>query len=366
MAQPEEITPINLPAQATDPVPETVTLLLTSDGVRFLAGRNVQLSELTASDGSRRQGLRVRNFAPRAVQQLLVNGYVTTAEMTIDNLRNQRDQLIDVCKALVYAQLYRRWRGASFTLLEKSPIFSAWNRRNPRTPLSYEAPLPAGTSRALTRQLADQITRAQDELRAAATESIREDQQVEPDEVVWRLGTIDHMIEQARPELWIALVRAGQSGPADALSQSLAQLAADYARKTRVPDYLSALIVELLTLISGPAELSDLEPGTVIWNFGAAPRHSNDPVRMQLSVSNRRSRYEDLRFRIIDGSRQLYSEESIAGYYEQHTGNAEDALGLFYLRYVEEECLAAGIQFESFVNRIPSIDQTLMNIIIAL
>jgi hypothetical protein len=143
-----------------------------------------------------------------------------------------------------------------------------------------------------------------------------------------------------------------------------------YLKKTAVAEYLALMILELLTSLrhSGgflPGNDKDVEPIRVLWKLRSHARTRGDRGRLQIVISNRQNRYEEVRDIINDRSNQAVTKKSLNDFYLEDPEAAEsNSLGLYYLSFVHDACRKVGIHFESFVHTVPEEDQTMINLVL--
>lgn len=345
-----------------------IRVIFTDSGARHFMKRNQRLSRVRLSDDREEYGINLVDFSPRTLQKMLGLDYLSKIEHSVTDIVAQRGALMDFTKLIIYGMLYRQFDTEIFTRLMESDLVRGWNRRNARNPIDFQTSVNtrylqhvleshSSTVQAVHEDILEPVFEHID----ARSTLIEEDRRLHgfiAERFVQSLGPLSQfllMTHRGSPAYW-EIVSEIQKGTRD------------YVEKTPVAEYLALMLLEVLTSLKHDAGLHREnvdEAVSLLWKIRSTVRAPGDRARLHVIVSDRGSRFEEVKDTINDRAKLAVKKKSLNDFYMKDPDAAEsNSLGLYYLSFVHDACTKVGIRFESFVHSIPKEDQTLVNLVL--
>ncbi|MFW5801210.1 MAG: hypothetical protein ACOCVC_04220 [Spirochaeta sp.] len=345
-----------------------IKMIFTDAGVSYFISHNKRINKYRLSDNMEEYGIYLVDFSPSTVQRMMLLGYLSKIEVGLPDVVQKRKDIIDFTKLISYAMLYRQFDTAVFEDLVESDLVRQWNRHNMRNPIDFKTPIK---HEYLNKVLEKNRTVVQDVrtqiLRPLYT-NIRTNQGLLPDEKNIQAFLCEKYLNNMNPLTWFILTAYKDSDAYIDMVKKIQHKLNEYIRRAPIPEYLGLMLIELLITLT-----SDMQNNTntydtsdnniyILWKFNQKRPISGDRAKLQINISNQRTEFEAMKNSINDRTNKNVAEKSLKDFYSESGDSAMGNLGLYYLSYLSDACKKVNIQFDSFVNRIPRLEQTVINI----
>ncbi len=370
-----------------------LSLTLTDDGKYFFNSRPA------AGNAAREyrfigDSMRLDTYAAKTLQRLVYAGYVSDIETVRTNFTSKRAELMDVSKLISYGILYKKFAMAVGRELNDNSVVVAWNRRNPHKALNEESIVNAGTQAARIRdnELLQEIKRQI--IDTTVEELLRSDPRVSAEEEETSRYKAELFIESINPLLWMLLARVKSTSEYTATESQIRDLLKHYLERTSIADYLSLLIIELVTVTEtslvkkgvgryydehvDPRELmmnrevrdfilrkmeQENYSASLAWRIQGKKSGFSGANALQILLYNRILESESVKHEIEEKKRVKTKGKGLADFYAGSGGGEdENGLGMYYLTYLQEVCNDQGVRFDSYVNNLTEHDLTLITL----
>ena len=351
-----------------------IKVIFTEDGVNYFVQRNKQLAKYRLSDGSEEYGVQMAGVEPESLQRMLILGFVSKIEVAVTDLVDMRPHIMELCKMLGYAMLFRQFDTHMYDVLLTSELIQQWNRQNPRNSIDYGTKIADSVLQNMVLKNKDTVLAIKREILAKLREDIVGNKKLLDEEKREQFHLAGRYINSINNLMWFILTVYRDTEGYHKLTHKIAEGLEQYIRKAEMPEYLSLLVIELIINVanikSDPVQnelaalrMSPEDDNTVYLTFKISKKRGipNERSRMQLTISNQKSEYQDLKDRVDKKANVQLREKSLQDFYGSEGGGEE--LGLYYLSYLAEACKKVDVRFESFVNEVPNTHQTLMNLV---
>ena len=278
--------------------------------------------------------------------------------------------------------------------MNDNSVVVAWNRRNPHKALNEESIINAGAQAARIRdnELLQEIKRHI--VDTTVEELLRSDPRVSAEEEETSRYKAEYFLESINPLLWMLLARVKGTSEYTATVSQIRDLLKHYLERTSIADYLSLLIIELVTVTEtslvkrgvgryydehvDPRELmmnrevrdfilrkmeEENYSASLAWRIQGKKSGFSGANALQILLYNRILESESVKHEIEEKKRVKTKGKGLADFYAG-TGGGEDenGLGMYYLTYLQEVCNEQGVRFDSYVNNLSEHDLTLITL----
>ncbi len=113
--------------QTAQPLTLPVNMVLNTVGLDIM---NLQDPKKEKSNGG--YELSLRDYTPDLIQKLLVQNCLNRIDISLDDIRASRRDILDFTKLIMFSVLYKQFRKEVFEMTVNSPLIIQWNRQNPR------------------------------------------------------------------------------------------------------------------------------------------------------------------------------------------------------------------------------------------
>ena len=358
--------------QKTSPIQGPLTVTLHDDGVDYFIQKGQRISKVNLFDGSQEHGLVFPSSEAKGLQRMAVVGYIHRIEYGIKNISRERANIIDLAKLMSYGMLYRQFDSRVWDSIINSELTSLWNRQYPKLSISFGVDTRRmGLSKVLQAN-EDAITAFKQSLLRSVQEVVGQNQKLLEEEKRKQMFLAIRFINMVDPFVWLLLVVFRNSpGSQDLLSQ-IQRLLVSYLNKSESPEYLALMLIELVIIVGGITAIGvegeekvGHDPVSLTLEFSNRKREQGERTRMRITLARQQSDYESLREEVEDKKHLNLKEKSLDAFFEggqDHAMTNRD-IGMYYLSYLKDACRKMNISFESFVNIVPSTNQTVMNLV---
>jgi|GEM_PF-6670453 len=351
-------------------------IILDEDAQVYLQKSNIKFSSIKLSDGRVFQGITVNKYHLRFLQSFIINGNLLSAELKLSDITKHRQSFTDLIKGFTYGVFYRKFSSESFELLRTLGLVAEWNRTYPKLSITKQHVFPQ-VNKILTMYKKHILEKHSSFLHKVQL-AIKSSRIFPKEEYAKLSSTVQNLIKAAGPQFLI-LAFLTKSSSSDKAQNAIIRLILQSLRRTStIPDYLSMLLIELCLYVGGYLHIAEniVLPGItknntndtiIIWNFNKkSSLIRSDRIQMKISISNKYSEYHNLKSQIVKTSQEIAKHSSIQEYYLTKGNDVmrERTLGLSYLSFVADMCSKQNIQFDSLINTIEKINQTLFSVVL--
>ena len=114
-------------SDSSQPLNIPVNLALNTVGLDIMNIRDAHKE--TASSGYE---IQLKEYKPELIQKLMVQNCLHRIDISLDDIRTSRKEILDLTKLVLFSQLYNQFRRENFEITVSSPLILQWNRQNPR------------------------------------------------------------------------------------------------------------------------------------------------------------------------------------------------------------------------------------------
>jgi hypothetical protein len=373
-----------------------LALTLTDEGKYFFNSRPA------GGSGGREYGfigdsMRLDSYAAKTLQRLVYAGYVSDIETALTNFTAKRAELMDVSKLISYGILYKKFAMHLGRTMNDNPVVLGWNRRNPHKALNEESMINAGTQEARIRdnELLQEVKRHIAD--STVEELLNGDPRDSSEEREVSRFKAEHFLESINPLMWMLLARVKDSHEYAVSVSRIREVLKQYLERTSIADYLSLLILELVTVTEttlvkrgvgryydehiDPRELmmnrevrdyilrkmaEEQYSASLIWRIQGKKSGFSGANALQVLLYNRTLESDAVRREIEEKKRVKTMGKGLADFYAGSTAGGDDGLGMYYLTYLQEVCSDQGVRFDSYVNNLNEHDLTLITLSVKL
>jgi len=318
-----------MPARERNTILELpLKVVLTDVGQAVFRRQNKQLVRFAASEDAAEVGFPLEEFAPGALQRLLLADCVSRFDVSLSGFASRRQELMDLSKLIVYGLLYRRYDAVLLDRLRSSEVYRSRS-------LSVLDSRPAPDE--------ELISAIRAEAREPLRESILRNSNLLPDEIKVQLFLSEKFLRSLRPDAWsiLAAFRGGEGY--DALLREVRSCLTEYMDKTRIAEYAALLIAELAEDLERKGKAVRLS-WTVGGKRGAADSRGGLRVAFEAQPPEPDGNAEPGK------SAGAPSRTLPEIYRAEFAGAAGPGLGPYYLAHLGEVSGKVGVAFESSVD----------------
>lgn len=344
-----------------------IKMIFTDAGVSYFISHNKRINKYRLSDNNEEFGIYLVDFSPATVQRMMLLGYLSKIEVALPNVLEKRKDIIDFTKLITYSMLYRQFDTAVFEDLVESELVRQWNRHNMRNPIDFKTPIKHDYLNKVLEKNREVVQDVRSHILRPLYNNIRTNQGLLPDEKNIQAFLCEKYLNNMNPLTWFILTAYKDSEAYIDMVRKIQHQLNEYIRRAPIPEYLGLMLIELLTTLTTSnsqtrPELEDDDNNIyILWKFNQKRPITGDRARLGVNISNQRTEFESMKNSINDRTSKNVSEKSLKDFYSESGDAAMGNLGLYYLSYLSDACRKVNIQFDSFVNRVPRQEQTVVN-----
>jgi hypothetical protein len=276
----------------------------------------------------------------------------------------------------------------------QSPLITRWNRTHPARRIDESTMFNPAQVDSLLNSCAPDLPQVSADIQSALLAEIRADPKLSPDEKEVLGYLSDRYVVSMRNVLWCVLARSRGEPEYKALVTQLCALLRRFLEKSKIADYLSLMVTELLTYVESlylrevarrlaprgrppgdvlhdptlrAAVLSHLEEEQdflyltyFVGNRGPSIGTEN---RLRILIYNHAHEYRRMKTQIENKARLNLEQKSLVEFYRRTPPEEMDTeLGLYYLSFLHAECTRCGVHLDSRVSEVPAGDLTVVNL----
>ncbi len=345
-----------------------IKMIFTDAGVSYFISHNKKLNKYKLSDNNEEYGIQLVDFSPSTVQRMMLLGYLSKIEVGLSNVVAKRKDVIDFTKLISYAMLYRQFDTSVYEDLVASELVKQWNRHNMRNPIDYKTPINHDYLNKVLLKNRDTVQNVRTQILRPIYNNIRTNHGLLPDEKNIQAFLCEKYLNNMNPLTWFILTAYKDSDAYLDMIRQIQHKLNEYMRRAPIPEYFGLMLIELLITLNSQVDPNvktyDDDDNNIylLWKFNQKRPIANDRAKMQLNISNQKTEFEAMKNSINDRTNKNVDKKNLKDFYSESGDGGMGNLGLYYLSYLSDACKKVNIQFDSFVNRIPRFEQTVVNI----
>lgn len=359
-----------------------IKLIFTQKGINFFIKNKKKLNKFVMADNTIKYGVSFSEVTPPIVQHMMLVGYIERIEINRVEFTSRRSDLIDLTKILVYGNFYLQFTEEVSQIILNSNIVKTWNRNNPASIIDSKSSINENYLSSVLED-GDIKKKILKEIASSIALSIKGDDKLLNEEKRIKLFLIERFIDGIRPVCWFVLHRFRNEKSYDDVISQLSEILNLYLDRSLIGEYLSLVIMELLTAGENSnlkSFVDDVYKGTISQN-----KLMTDPDTRNKIFSEMEKRKEFLslawtignpnstsigasnRFKILIYSKGMVFNEmkdmvdegnstqkkggNISDFYDE-VGSMTTELGMNYITYLDEACKKVSIRFKPFIYQI--------------
>ena len=347
-----------------------IRLIFSADGINYFMRKNQKLNRFKLSNDTEELGIELVKFSPPTVQKMLLLGYLSVVDMTIEDVRKVRKDVIDVAKLISFGMFYLQFDMDVWAEIAKSDLIRKWNRRNPRNPIDRESPINAPFLQTAIDSRLDALSIIRQRILQPVFARIRKDGSVPAQEMAMQVFLANKFLDNLAPLSWLILSTNGLTDSNSEMYGRISGLLHIMMERSRVCEYIAMLIIELIMFLENSAKGAIKAEATgegglsVLWKIRPRRNFPNDRSRFTIVICDRKAVHRELGAKIYARANFQVNKKSLNELYEEAEGldGEKLSLGLYYIAYLKEACNRLDIGFDSFVNEGPE-GSTFVNLV---
>lgn len=372
-----------------------IKITMSEEGESYFIHNGRQLSRIRFADGTEERGLILKNFAPKQLQNLLLDGYVSRIELSRVHYEPVREEIMDLSRAIVYVFFYKKFNQELFFEMIQSDCVRTHNRLKPSMLFDEKTQISHEHVKAENSANKDKIMKISKIILAPIWKKIEVNKEYTEDEVKLYSLMANKFISQINSFNWFIITSLLGEKDFRQILSIVQKTVLMYLEKSKIAEYIALMVIELAqnnennnirkVLREKYPERHDINPlvfnpsvrkrivkeleeegkfSHISYKIGGGVHSIGKQGRFQITVFSQSDEYLEIK-NSVESKRNLdLAQRSLNDFY--HTLSAEEKegnLGFYYLTYLNEECKNADIKFDSFVNQFSGSNLTVINLI---
>lgn len=359
-----------------------IKLIFTQKGINFFIRSKKKLNKFVMADNTIQYGVSLSEVTPPAVQQMMLLGYIERIEIDRVEFTSRRAELVDLTKILVYGNFYRQFDEEVSQIILNSSLVKNWNRNNPSSIIDEKSVV---NENYLANLLQDGDIKKQilKEIASSIALNIKRDDKLLNEEKRIKLFLIERFVDGIRPVCWFVLHRFRNDKTYNDVIKQLSERLELYLDRSSIGEYLSLVIMELLTA----GENSNLNSYVDDKYMGSISQHKllTDPVtrnklfdemekskrflslawtignpnstsigtsnRLKILIYSKGMVFDNMKDMVDESSSNTLKGKHISDFNDE-AGSMNTELGMNYINYLDEACKKVSIRFKPLVYQI--------------
>jgi hypothetical protein len=373
-----------MPANEQKLIKIPVKLVFTEVGSTAMMRQNLKISRIKMGDNTDGYGIVLDKAAPPFIQGMITADYVSKIEISgVEPIQNRSD-IIELCKVIVFSILYRTYAFVSQEQVLASETIKKWNHSNPSQVIDEKTQFQSGAIQTFLGRYPEELSSLQKELIDPVRAHINMDKSLEADEKDIRLGLLNNFVSSMYPFVWFVLLRFRKTPDFFNILKGVSACLIDFMGKTNIAEYAGLMLMELATnienlIIQKEAKLlyrnDPVDAKSVIqdpklrlplieslrkknslltfsWKLGGTKMATGSRGKFQVLLYDQDVNFAETRGNVDQTKAADAGRSNLSEFYKNlHRSGNELDLGMFYLSFLDEACDKMGIKFESMVNQ---------------
>jgi hypothetical protein len=359
-----------------------IKIIFTQKGINFFIKNNKKLNKFVMADNTIQYGVSFSEVTPPTVQHMMLVGYIERIEINRVEFTSRRSDLVDLTKILVYGNFYRQFDEEVSQIILSSSLVKNWNRNNPSSIIDEKSTI---NENYLSTILQDGDIKKQilKEIASSIALNIKRDDKLLNEEKRIKLFLIEKFVDGIRPVCWFVLHRFRNEKTYEDVIKQLSEILDLYLDRSSIAEYLSLVIMELLTAGENSnlkSYVDDVYNGTIsqhklmtdpdtrnklfgemekrkeflslAWTIGNPNSTSiGTSNRLKILIYSKGMVFNNMKGMVDEGNASQQKGTNISDFFDE-AGSMNTELGMNYINYLNEACKKVSIRFKPFVYQI--------------
>lgn len=372
-----------------------IKITMSEEGESYFIHNGKQLSRIKFADGAEERGLILRNFAPKQLQNLLLDGYVSRIELSRVHYEPVREEIMDLSRAIVYVFFYKKFNQELFFEMIQSDCVRLHNRLKPG--MLFDEKTQFSQDRVKSENAANKtkIVKLSKIILDPVWAKIKANKEYSEDEIKLYSLMANKFVSQINSFNWFIITSLLEEKDFRQILYIVQKTVLMYLEKSKIAEYIALMVIELAqnnensnirkALRDKYPERHDINPlvfnpevrkrvmreleekgefSHISYKIGGGVHSIGKQGRFQITVFSQADKYLEIKDSVESKRNLDLAQRSLNDFYhalsdEEREGN----LGFYYLTYLNEECRHADIKFDSFVNQFAGSELTVINMI---
>ena len=370
-------------------------VILTEEGASYFISNKKKLLRIKLADNVEEYGISMDQVSPMSVQNMILLDYISKIEISMPEFVTRRQEVMDLSKVIVFSILYKQFDREIFNQLIQCEVVRHHNRANPSQLIDEKTNIPDKQLRTQLSVRDNVIQQARQTILEPIWNGIMSNKDYTPEEKNIYLLMTEKFLNRLSLMNWYIITKFYKSDGFSQILQTLRQSLSSYMDKSKVPEYISVMVMELAlncentnirkeakllyrgvengdTLIYDPDIRAKIvkemerkhEVVFVSWKLGGGTSSIGKQGRLQITLYNKDDEFREVKENIESKASADLNKRSLIDFYRQMPEGEEGTdLGLYYLSYLDDACKKVNVKFESLVNQFSASDLTVINLI---
>ena len=367
-------------------------IVLTDEGASHFISRKQKLLRFKLAEGVEEYGIGLSHFSPASIQNMILVDYISKIEISMPEFVSHRQDVMDLSKIIVYSILYQQFDKEIYEALIKCDCVRVHNRQNPRQLIDEQTRIPDAQLRKHLAIKDNVIQQCRQMILDPVWKSIMANGEYSPEEKNVYLLMTEKFLNRLSLMNWYIITMFYKKNGFDAMLSVLRTTLKEYMDKSKIPEYISLMIMELALncentnmrkeanilykgIDNSETLVYDQEIRTKIinqliqkkelvflsWKIGGSSSAIGKRGSLNITLYNKADEFQEVKDDIESKMSANTSKTSIVDFYKQMEDDGDTGLGLYYMSYLDDACKKVGVKFESIVNQFSSSDLTVIN-----
>lgn len=367
-------------------------IVLTDEGASHFISRKQKLLRFKLAEGVEEYGIGLSHFSPASIQNMILVDYISKIEISMPEFVSHRQDVMDLSKIIVYSILYQQFDKEIYEALIKCDCVRVHNRQNPRQLIDEQTRIPDAQLRKHLAIKDNVIQQCRQMILDPVWKSIMANGEYSPEEKNVYLLMTEKFLNRLSLMNWYIITMFYKKNGFDAMLSVLRTTLKEYMDKSKIPEYISLMIMELALncentnmrkeanilykgIDNSETLVYDQEIRTKIinqliqkkelvflsWKIGGSSSAIGKRGSLNITLYNKADEFQEVKDDIESKMAANTSKTSIVDFYKQMEDDGDTGLGLYYMSYLDDACKKVGVKFESIVNQFSSSDLTVIN-----
>ncbi len=367
-------------------------IVLTDEGASHFISRKQKLLRFKLAEGVEEYGIGLSHFSPASIQNMILVDYISKIEISMPEFVSHRQDVMDLSKIIVYSILYQQFDREIYDALIKCDCVRVHNRQNPRQLIDEQTRIPDVQLRKHLAIKDNVIQQCRQMILDPVWKGIMANTEYSPEEKNVYLLMTEKFLNRLSLMNWYIITLFYKKNGFDAMLSILRLALKEYMDKSKIPEYISLMIMELAlncentnmrkeanilykgidnseTLVYDQEIRSKIidqliqkkELVFLAWKIGGSSSAIGKRGTLNITLYNKADEFQEVKDDIESKMSANTSKTSIVDFYKQMEDDGDTGLGLYYMSYLDDACKKVGVKFESIVNQFSSSDLTVIN-----
>ena len=367
-------------------------IVLTDEGASHFISRKQKLLRFKLAEGVEEYGIGLSHFSPASIQNMILVDYISKIEISMPEFVSHRQDVMDLSKIIVYSILYQQFDKEIYEGLIKCDCVRVHNRQNPRQLIDEQTRIPDAQLRKHLAIKDNVIQQCRQMILDPVWKSIMANSDYSPEEKNVYLLMTEKFLNRLSLMNWYIITMFYKKNGFDAMLSILRTTLKEYMDKSKIPEYISLMIMELALncentnmrkeanilykgIDNSETLVYDQEIRAKIinqliqkkelvflsWKIGGSSSAIGKRGSLNITLYNKADEFQEVKDDIESKMSANTSKTSIVDFYKQMEDEGDTGLGLYYMSYLDDACKKVGVKFESIVNQFSSSDLTVIN-----